>query len=128
MWKEFKDFLIKQNAIALAVAVVIGTALNDVVKAIVSDVFMPIVQIVQNLFSTGDSWQTWAWRNFQFGHLANAVLNFFIIGFVAWRFSKLFIKPAPKGTPTTRNCDFCKMTIDVAATRCPHCTSQLSTA
>jgi large conductance mechanosensitive channel len=124
MWAEFKSFLIKQNAVALAVAVVIGTALNDVVKSIVSDVIMPIVQVV----APGGAWQTWAWKNFQFGHLAGAVLNFFIVGFVAWRISKIFIKAPPKGPPTTKSCEFCKSTIDIAATRCPNCTSQLSAA
>lgn len=122
MWSDFKAFLIKQNAIALAIAVVIGLALNDVVKAIVSDMIMPIVQIIV----PGGAWQTWAYKNFQFGHLAGAVLNFFIIGFVAWGISKVFIRPPAKGAPTTKDCNFCKMTIDIAATRCPHCTSQLA--
>jgi large conductance mechanosensitive channel len=49
------------------------------------------------------------------------VINFIIIGLVAWRISKIFIKP-----PKERKCPFCKMSIDVAATRCPHCTSQLA--
>ncbi len=124
MWKEFKDFLIKQNAIALAIAVVVGAALNTVVQAIVNDIILPLVQTV----SPSVAWQEWTWHNFKFGDLASAVLNFFIVGFVAWRISKIFIKPAPAGPPTTKTCDFCKSTIDIAATRCPHCTSQLSAA
>ncbi|MDE3174118.1 MAG: MscL family protein [Gemmatimonadota bacterium] len=122
MWKEFKEFLIKQNAIALAIAVVIGAALNTVVQAIVNDIILPVVQTV----SPSVAWQEWTWHNFKFGDLASAVLNFFIVGFVAWRISKIFIKPAPAGPPTTKSCDFCKSTIDIAATRCPHCTSQLA--
>ena len=128
MWKEFKSFLIKQNAIGLAVAVVIGVALNDVVKAIVSDMIMPIVAVAQ----PSGEWASYVlhlWKfSFPVGHLVNAVINFFIIGFVAWRISKIFIKPAPKGEPTTKACNFCKSTIDIGATRCPHCTSQLSAA
>jgi large conductance mechanosensitive channel len=124
MWKEFKDFLIKQNAVALAIAVVIGAALNTVVQAIVNDIILPIVQLI----SPAVAWQEWTWHNFKFGDLASAILNFFIVGFVAWRISKIFVKPAPKGEPTTKICEFCKSTIDVAATRCPHCTSQLIAA
>ncbi len=128
MWQEFKGFLIKQNAIGLAVAVVIGVALNDVVKAIVSDAIMPIVAVAQ----PSGEWATYVlhlWKfNFAVGHLVNAVINFFIIGFVAWRISKIFVKEPPKGPPTTKVCQFCKSTIDIAATRCPHCTSQLSAA
>jgi large conductance mechanosensitive channel len=126
MWKDFKSFLIKQNAIGLAVAVVIGVALNDVVKAIVSDAIMPIVAVAQ----PSGEWATYVlsvWKfHFAVGHLANAVINFFIIGFVAWRISKIFVKEPPKGAPTTKVCEFCKSTIDMAATRCPHCTSQLA--
>lgn len=126
MWKEFKDFLIKQNAVALAIAVVIGAALNSVVQAIVNDVIMPIVAVAQ----PSGEWATTAWKlwkfNFQVGHLAAAFLNFFIVGFVAWRISKIFVKAPPKGPPTTKGCEFCKMTVDIAATRCPHCTSQLA--
>ena len=122
MWKDFKDFLIKQNAIALAIAVVVGAALNTVVQAIVNDVILPIVQLV----SPSVAWQEWTWHNFKFGDLASALLNFFIVGFVAWRISKIFVKPAPSGLPATKACQFCKSTIDLAATRCPHCTSQLA--
>ena len=33
-------------------------------------------------------------------------------------------KQAP-GAPTTKVCPFCKSTIDIEATKCPHCTSDL---
>jgi len=34
-------------------------------------------------------------------------------------------KPAPAAAPTTKECPYCKTEIPLAATRCPHCTSQL---
>jgi len=52
------------------------------------------------------------------------VINFIIIGLVAWRISKAFIKPAAE--PATKKCPYCRMSMDPAATRCPHCTSQLA--
>jgi large conductance mechanosensitive channel len=127
MWKEFKAFLIKQNALALAIAFVIGAALNTVVQAIVNDIIMPIVG---TLTPSGD-WQKAVWNvgpiAFGVGDLASAVLNFLIIGFVAWRLSKLFIKEeAPAPAPATKVCQYCRMSIDAAASRCPHCTSALS--
>lgn len=129
MWREFKTFLIKQNALALAIAVVIGTALNDVVKAIVDQIIMPIVQAG----TPGGNWREATWDagpiQFGIGPLASALLNFVIVGFVAWRLSKLFIRPEPaKEAPATKNCPYCKMSIDAAATRCAHCTSQLVAA
>lgn len=126
MLKEFKDFLLKQNVVALAIAVVVGTALNTLVKALVDDWIMPIVVAI----GPGGDWQKATWDvgsvKFGVGDFLAAVINFLIIGLVAWRISKIFIKPeseAPK-----KNCPFCRMSIDAAALRCPHCTSQLSPA
>ncbi|HEY5219076.1 MAG TPA: MscL family protein [Gemmatimonadaceae bacterium] len=128
MWHEFKEFLIKQNAVALAIAVVIGVALNTVVQAIVNDLIMPIIGVIK---PSGD----WSKQIFNVGpvhlgvgDLASALLNFAIVGFVCWRISKIFVKTPPKGPPTTKSCNFCKTTIDIGATRCPNCTSQLSPA
>ena len=125
MWTEFKEFLLKQNAIALAIAVVIGTALNSVVQAIVNDLIMPVVAVAT---PSDKEWQSFATIigpfRFPIGHLGAALLNFMIIGFVAWRLTKLI---APKPAPVN-NCKFCKMPVDATATRCPHCTSQLAPA
>jgi large conductance mechanosensitive channel len=128
MWHEFKAFLIKNNALALALAVVLGAALNDVVKGLVDNIIMPIVG-----FATPGG----AWRQavlpigpvrFGIGPLAAAVLNFFIVGFVAWRLSKVFLKPDAE-KPATKACPVCFMAdLDARARRCPHCTSEFAEA
>ncbi len=124
MWSEFKAFLLKENVIALAIAVVIGAALGKVVTGVVDDFIMPIVGAA----TPGGAWQTATWdigsMKFGIGNFVSVLINFIIIAFVVWRISKAFIKPAPAG-PATKPCQFCKMTIDAAATRCAHCTSQL---
>ena len=126
MFNEFKEFLLKQNVVALAIAVVVGTALNALVKAVVDDFIMPIIVAV----GPGGDWQkaTWSVGSIKFGvgDFIAAVINFIIIGFVAWRISKIFIKPAPEAAK--RSCPYCKLDLEPAATRCPHCTSQLSAA
>jgi large conductance mechanosensitive channel len=126
MYNEFKEFLLKQNVVALAIAVVVGTALNALVKAVVDDFIMPIIVAI----GPGGDWQKATWSvgsvKFGIGDFASAVINFLIIGFVAWRISKIFIKPA--AAVPKRNCPFCKLDLDPAATRCPHCTSQLAAA
>src|SRR4051812_3938233 len=123
MWKEFKTFLVKENVLALAIAVVVGGALNKLVAALVEDFIMPIVAV-----ATPDpkSWQSTVTPGpipFKIGDFGSALVNFLIVGFVAWRISKAFIRPA--AAPATKNCPFCKMAIDAGATRCAHCTSQL---
>ncbi|HEX3533740.1 MAG TPA: MscL family protein [Gemmatimonadaceae bacterium] len=124
--KEFKDFLLKQNVVALAIAVVVGTALNTLVKAVVDDFIMPIIVAI----GPGGDWQKATWSvgsvKFGIGDFLAAVINFLIIGFVAWRISKIFIKPAPEAPKKT--CPYCRMSMDAAATKCPYCTSQLSAA
>ena len=45
MWRDFRDFLLRQNALALAVAVIIGTAIGRVVSSLVADVIMPVVSL-----------------------------------------------------------------------------------
>ena len=124
MIKEFKEFLLKQNIIALAIAVVVGTALNTLVKALVDDFIMPIVAAL----GPGGEWQTATWNvgsvKFGVGDFLAALINFLIIGFVAWRISKIFIKPEAEAP--TKDCPYCRMSINAAATRCPNCTSQLA--
>ena len=123
MLGEFRTFLIRQNVMALAIAVVVGTALNALVKALVDDFIMPIVAAA----SPGSEWQKMTWDvgavRFGVGDFLAALLNFLIIGFVAWRISLMFVKPDPE--KPTQECRYCRMSIDAAATRCPHCTSAL---
>ena len=126
MLRDFKAFLLKENILALALGVIIGVALGAVVKAIVDDFILPVVSLIT---PAGD-WRSAAWvvgdARFAYGDFLSHLLNFFIIGFVVWRISKAFIKPAPAAAaPPTKNCTYCKMAIDATATRCAHCTSQL---
>ena len=126
MWNEFKAFLLKENVIALAIAVVIGAALGKVVTGVVDDFIMPIVGAA----APGGVWQTATFDvgsiKFGVGNFISVLINFLIIALVVWRISKVFIKPAPVGTVTaTRKCQYCKMIIDAEASRCSHCTSQL---
>ncbi len=124
--KDFKDFLLKQNVVALAIAVVIATALNTLVKALVDDFIMPIVVAI----GPGGDWQKATWSvgtvKFGIGDFLAAAINFLIIGIAAWRISRMFVKPAAE--VPKKNCPYCRMPMDPAATRCPHCTSQLAAA
>src|SRR4051812_48572688 len=43
MWAEFRAFLLKTNALALAIGVIIGAALGAVVTSLVDDIIMPPV-------------------------------------------------------------------------------------
>lgn len=126
---EFRAFLIKQNVLALAIAVVIGGALGNLVTSLVENFIMPIVAVVV----PGGDWRTATFSagpvEFGIGAFLGALLDFIIIGFVVWRISKAFIEPEPaQAGPALKKCPFCTMSIGTAATRCPHCTSALAPA
>lgn len=97
MWKDFKAFLLKDNVIGLAIAVIIGLTLNKLVGSVVDDLIMPLV--AQVLPAGG--WQQWAvalpreGTAIKVGNILAALLNFFVVGFVCWRIAKMFVKPAP---------------------------------
>lgn len=129
MLGEFRAFLIKQNVLALAIAVVIGVALGNVVTAMVEHLIMPIVGAA----IPGGEWReatlTAGPVVFGVGAFLAALLDFVIIGLVVWQLSKIFMKPAPQSAgPAVKSCPHCTMSIGAAATRCPHCTSALAVA
>lgn len=131
MWQEFKAFLIKQNALALAIAVVIGGALNTVVDSLVKGLIMPFVAIAS---PDPTRFENMRWTlgalELRPGLVINALINFVIVGLVAWRLTKLFIKEVPAAAAkSVKTCPFCYMgDLDPLATRCPHCTSVLDGA
>ena len=43
---QFREFLLKTNALALAIGVIIGTALGTVVNSLVNDIIMPPVGVL----------------------------------------------------------------------------------
>lgn len=126
MLSDFRSFLIKQNVMALAIAVVIGTALGALVKALVDDIIMPIVAAA----TPASEWKSMTIDvgsvRFLVGDFLSVLVNFVIIGLVAWRLSRLFDKPVADAP--IQICAACRLAIDAAATRCPHCTSSLPAA
>src|SRR3954451_16282509 len=46
MWSGFRAFLLKTNALALAIGVVIGVALGAVVNSLVNDIIMPPIGLL----------------------------------------------------------------------------------
>ncbi|MGI9043385.1 MAG: MscL family protein [Gemmatimonadaceae bacterium] len=121
MMRDFRDFIIKQNFLALALAVVLGGAVGKVVQSVVDDFIMPLIAA-----GSPGNWQEAKWAvgsvEFGVGNFASVLVNFLIIAFVVWRIAKLFEGPP---APPARTCQFCKMEIDASASRCAHCTSQL---
>ena len=102
MWKEFKAFLVKDNIIGLAIAVILGLALNKLVTSVVDDLIMPVVNLATA--ATGGNWKEWAvpltsagaeGPKLLVGNIISNVINFIVIGFVCFMFAKAFVRPKP---------------------------------
>src|SRR5437588_12318893 len=46
IWKEFKEFAVKGNAIDLAVGVIIGAAFSGIINSLVKDIIMPPLSLL----------------------------------------------------------------------------------
>jgi large conductance mechanosensitive channel len=131
MVKEFKEFLVKQNALALAVAVIIGAAIGKVVSSIVEDVINPILGLILPggnwreakivLARTTDATGKVVENGISYGHLIGSIVDFLIIGLVVFMIIK-YALPKPEAAPSTKECPQCKTLIPAAATRCNACT------
>jgi large conductance mechanosensitive channel len=119
---EFKDFLLKTNMFALALAVVIGAAVGKLVEAFVADLIMPVVAVVLPADADWSLWTIGFWKlRFPLGHFFGAVLNFAIIAAVVFFLMKLLMKPA--SPPPSKTCPQCLESIHPDAKRCKFCTS-----
>ena len=145
MWKEFKAFVMRGNVMDMAVGIIIGVAFGKVVTSLVNDVIMPPIGKLlgnvdfSNFFITlsGQHYVTLAdakkagAATIAYGSFVNTIIEFLIVAFAVFLLIKwvnrLMPKPAEApAPPATKDCLYCKTSIPVAATRCPHCTSQLS--
>ncbi|MBW3017210.1 MscL family protein [Candidatus Woesearchaeota archaeon] len=85
---EFKEFLKEYNVLSLAVAFVMGLAINTLVKSFVDNIIMPFVNpLLQN-----GSWETATWAIGPFvigwGPFLAAALNFLILALVVFIIAK----------------------------------------
>lgn len=123
---EFKEFLTKSNAMALAIGVIIGGASTKLVNSIAADLIMPIVGVI----SPGKSeWSETViplihGQSIKIGDFFENVLAFVMIAFVVFIVTKAVLKPAPDAP--TQICPYCKESVPADATKCKACTSALT--
>ena len=149
MLKEFKEFAMRGNVVDMAVGIVIGAAFGTIVKSLVADVLMPPIGLLlggvdfSNLFlivkegasagpfSSLAEAQTAGAVTINYGMFMNTIISFLIVAFAIFMVIKGMNtlqkqEEAPPAEPTTKDCSFCFTEIPIKATRCPHCTSELS--
>lgn len=147
--KEFGDFIKRGNVVDMAVGVIIGGAFKGIIDSLVKDVIMPVISLAtggidfNNWFVAldGGTYETLeaakeaGAATLNYGTFLNVVLNFLIMALVVFVMVKSINtmrekaqkkeEPAPAPAPTTKVCPYCKSTIAIDATKCPHCTSDV---
>ena len=128
MVAEFKAFLLKTNALALAIGVIIGAALGAVVNSLVADIIMPpIGKVLGNVDFSALAIDLGDGVAIRYGAFINAVIAFIVIALVVWRISKMFIRDeaAPPAAPEMKTCPYCRELVPAEASKCRACTSAL---
>ena len=152
MLKDFKAFIMRGNVVDMAVGIIVGVAFGAIVSSAVADVIMPPIGLVLGEIDFSDlmlvlkqgsepgPYATLAAAKaagavtVNYGQFINTVINLLIIAAVVFF---LIVRPIAKmqirqkaaevtAAPTTKECPFCLSSIPIKASRCPHCTSQLT--
>ena len=147
---EFKKFIARGNVMDMAVGIIIGAAFTKIVNSLVADIIMPPIGILlgnidfSNWFIvlrdgaqsaapyvSLDAAKAAGATTLNIGFFINSIISFLIVAFAIFSILKVInkMKEEPKtdapAAPTTKECPHCFSTINIKATKCPNCTSDL---
>ncbi|NJD03319.1 MAG: large conductance mechanosensitive channel protein MscL [Ruminiclostridium sp.] len=142
MLKEFKEFAMRGNVIDLATGVIIGAAFGKIVSSLVNDLIMPLLSLItgKNRFENiyiplnGKTYDSFALAKadnaatLNIGLFISSVIDFLIIAFAIFIVIKQINRFKPKPAvvePTSKECPYCRSTINIKAVKCPNCTSNI---
>lgn len=147
IWKEFKEFAIKGNAVDLAVGVIIGAAFGGMINSLVKDIIMPPVSLLAGgldfsnkfvvlraakdgsiAFNTAADAAKAGAITLNYGNFITLIINFLIVAGAIFLLVRGLnrLKHPKHAEPMTKDCPACAMTIPIKARRCPHCTTELA--
>ncbi|MFA5413775.1 MAG: large conductance mechanosensitive channel protein MscL [Patescibacteria group bacterium] len=125
----FKNFILRGNAVDLAVGVVIGASFGTVVTALVKDLLTPLIGAIAKVPDFSGLYFTLNGSKFLYGELINALISFLLVAlavyfFVVMPMNAFMTKVSKKKDqkPTHKKCPECLSEIPVDAKRCAHCT------
>ena len=92
MIKEFIEFLKKYGVIGLAIAVVIGGKLNELISSLVNDLLMPLIFQPALKAANVDDIRKLSYGGILYGKVLGATIDFLIVAVVVFLFAKLVLK------------------------------------
>lgn len=141
---DFKEFAMKGNVVDLAIGMIIGSAFTSIVNSLVNDVITPVIGSLtggldfSELFISldGTHYDSLAQATeagaaiLSYGNFITAIINFLIVALVIFIVFKKLLAPKKQeeapAAPTTKECPYCRSTINIEATKCPHCTADIN--
>ena len=149
--EEFKTFAMRGNVIDMAVGIIIGAAFGKIVDSLVKDIIMPplgwllgrvdfskLYLVLPDYngkfvhYKSLDAAQAAGAVTINYGMFINTIISFLIVAFAVFllikginKLQKLNTKTCEEKAVTTKECPYCCSTIDIRATKCTNCTSDL---
>ena len=146
---EFREFIMRGNVMDMAIGVIIGGAFQKIISSLVDDIIMPLISVLTGgidfnnkfvvlgrsdeiVYETLEAAKEAGEVTLNYGTFITVVINFILMALVIFCFVKFmnslstkFAKEEAEAHKTTKICPRCKSEINIEATRCPHCTSEL---
>jgi len=143
MLKEFKEFAMRGNVLDMAIGIILGAGFGKIVTSFVNDILMPPIGLLlgkvdfSNLFinlslkhyASLSEAKAAGVATINYGIFFNTILDFIIVAFAIFLLVKQvnrFQRKKEEPPPVTKECPYCISAVPIKATRCPHCTSELS--
>ncbi|MDR1337943.1 MAG: large conductance mechanosensitive channel protein MscL [Rickettsiales bacterium] len=143
-FREFITFVEKGSAIDMAVGIIVGSVMTGVVNSLVKDVIMPPIGLLiggvdfsqlfitigpgkggEFFYNTVAAAHAAGATTLNIGLFLNALISFLITMFAVFLLVRVVNKIRGQKPVTTRECPFCKTSIDKTATKCPNCCSKV---
>ncbi|MBN8870665.1 MAG: large conductance mechanosensitive channel protein MscL [Solirubrobacterales bacterium] len=127
MIQGYKEFISRGNVIDLAVAVVIGAAFTALVNSMVADLLTPIIAAIIGEPDFSALSFTIRGSEFTYGNFINALIAFLSVTAVVYFFVVTPLNHLKRDEEaSTRECPECLSEIPNKATRCAHCTAEVT--
>lgn len=124
-WGDFKAFAFSDNLIKVAVAFMLGAAGAALIKSLVDSFITPLIAAIFGQSDFSNLTFTINGSVFTYGSFINALIAFVLIALVLFIVVKVVVRVMGEKAEK-RSCDHCLEDVSIAATRCPHCTSELT--